>query len=625
MKNLSEFISLLESSGELVRVSEFVSVNKEIAEINDRIVKSGGKAILFENNETKFPVLVNMFGTPERIALALRVSNLSDLTDSIDSIFKTITSPMPTLSDKLKMIPLAKNISQWMPRNKSKKGECQQVILQGGDVKLSELPILLSAPFDAGSFVTLPLVNTIDPETNSRNVGMYRMQVMSENTTGMHWHKHKTGEQHYQKYKKLGKRMPVAVCIGGDPAYTYSATAPLPPGIDEYILSGFIRNSPVKLVKCITNDIRVPDDCDFVIEGYIDPQEEKVVEGPFGDHTGFYSLEGYYPVFHVTCITHRKDAVYPATVVGVPPQEDAFIGLATERIFLSPIKAVMLPEIQDMHLPFDGVAHNLVIFSIEKSYAGQGLKVASAMWGAGQMMFNKLSIITSLGFGEICNYSLLKEELRKIDIRQAVMTTLGPLDVLDHNSSVCGFGGKMCFDLTTRMDGESIIEPEDIYYPNDIELTDGVEKVGVSLAKNGWSVLVFGVSRGAGDTKEVKKKIDFILSTNKIKGINLVVMFDPEHDLEDVRTLLWVGGNNIDPVRDSVVSDEYILLDARSKFSGINGFTRPWPNVVTQDAKVIEAIDEKWDKLGLGEFIESPSKRYMHLKFEGGSSVSKKD
>ena len=623
MRNLKEFISLLESKNELERVSEFVSIDKEIAEVNDRVVKSGGKAILFENNETKFPVLVNMFGTPERIALALRVGKLSDLTEDIDKIFKGLLSPMPTLSDKIKMIPLLKNISQWMPKNKSGKGSCQQVVLQGDDVDLAQLPILFSAPYDASNFVTLPLVNTIDPDTKSRNVGMYRMQVMSKNTTGMHWHKHKTGEQHYQKYKTLGERMPVAVCLGGDPAYTYSATAPLPPGIDEYILSGFIRKSPVKLVKCITSDLRVPEDCDFVIEGYIDPQQEKVLEGPFGDHTGFYSLEDYYPIFNVTCITHRKDAIYPATVVGIPPQEDAYIGLATERIFLSPIKAVMSPEIRDMHLPFDGVAHNLVMFGIDKTYAGQGLKVANAMWGAGQMMFNKISVMTSLEYGQMSDYALLKEPLRAIDINQAVVRTLGPLDVLDHNSSTCGFGGKMCFDLTCRLDGEQNVEPEDIYYPEHIQLANGVEKVGLCLASNGWSILMFGVNRDAGDTKQVKEKIDQIMSVNQIKGINLVVLFDPEHNLDDISTLVWVGGNNIDPMRDTVITDKYILMDARSKFGGLNGFTRPWPNIVTQDPAVIAEIDKRWSKLGLGKFVESPSRKYLHLKFEGDSSVTK--
>ncbi len=618
MKQLRDFVDLLDRENQLIRVKEFVSRDLEMAEINDRMVKNGGKALLFENNETKFPVLLNMYGSQERIAMALRVDKLEDFTHRIDSLFKDAMSPKRTLLDKLKLLPLLKDASTWMPRNRSFKGRCQDVVIQGENINLYDLPIIKSAPCDAAPFVTLPMVNTLDPESGARNVGMYRMQVLSKNSTALHWHKHKSGEKHYQKYKAQGERMPVAVCLGGDPAYTYSATAPLPDGIDEYILSGFIRNQSVNLVKCISNDLRVPEDCDFVIEGYVDTMQEKIIEGPFGDHTGFYSLEDYYPVFHITAITHRSDAIYPATVVGIPPQEDAYIGMATERIFLSPIKAILQPEIKDMFLPFEGVAHNLAIFDIEKSFQGQGLKSASAMWGAGQMMFNKFIITLSGQEQRITQANSLKHQLRDMNISEAVMTTKGPLDVLDHNAPVCGFGGKMCIDLTERCDGEMPLVERKVVVPSEIKHTQGVTHFNVNYARDGWSVLAITIDRTLSDYASIA---DNFLRENKIEGINIVVVFDEEHNLESTSTLMWIAGNNIDPVRDCVnLNQRLLVFDSRSKFQNAN-FKREWPNVVTQSMEVIERVDKMWPKLGAGEFIESPSLQYMELKFNDNASV----
>ena len=297
------------------------------------------------------------------------------------------------MADKLRALPLLAGMSRWFPRTVSGRGECQQVVQTGAEASLAALPILKCWPADGGRFVTLPMVNTVDPQTGVRNVGMYRMQVFDDHTTGMHWHIHKTGARHYDAWKRSGRRMPVSVALGGDPAYTYAATAPMPDNMDEYLLAGFLRRRPVKLVKCVTNDIYVPADCDFVIEGYVDPAEEKAVEGPFGDHTGFYSLEDRYPLFHVTALTRRRDAVYPATVVGIPPQEDACIAQATERIFLAPIRMALQPEIRDMTMPEAGTAHNIAVVSIDSRYAGQAVKVAQSLWGAGQMMFNKYMLV----------------------------------------------------------------------------------------------------------------------------------------------------------------------------------------------------------------------------------------
>jgi 4-hydroxy-3-polyprenylbenzoate decarboxylase len=345
-KGLGDFINTLEKENELIRIKEKVSTNLEITEITDRISKSGNqnKALLFENNGTDFPVLINAYGSTKRMCLALGVNNLDEPGKEIKSIFKNLTSPKNSLFEKLKLLPSLSKFGSWMPKTINGKGKCQKVINLNPDLTI--LPVLTCWPLDGGPFITLPSVHTKDPETGSRNVGMYRMQVFDKQTTGMHWHMHKTGAKHYRLYKEKGiRKMPVAVSLGGDPVYTYSATAPLPDSVDEYLLAGFLRKKKVELVKCISQDIEVPADAEIVIEGYVDTLEDYILEGPFGDHTGFYSLADFYPKFHVTCITHRKNAVYPTTIVGIPPQEDAWIGKATERIFLAPIQLTMLPEL----------------------------------------------------------------------------------------------------------------------------------------------------------------------------------------------------------------------------------------------------------------------------------------
>ncbi len=395
-KSLRAFIDALEKAGELVRITTFADPVLEIAEVTDRVSKTPdrNKALLFENTGTDFPLLINSMGSERRMCIALGVDELNDVTHEIDSLFKKLSTPKNGLLEKLAMLPQLGKFASWMPKVVSGRGVCQEVIMENPD--LGKLPILKCWPQDGGRFITLPAIHTKDPNTGVRNIGMYRMQVFEPKMTAMHWHKHKVSARHFNEYKKLGKRMPVAVALGGDPIYTYSATAPLPENVDEYMLAGFLRKKKVELVPCITQpEIEVPADADIIIEGYVDPGEDMIWEGPFGDHTGYYSLPDFYPRFHVTAITHRKDAVYPATIVlGIPPQEDAWLGKATERIFLTPIKMTMVPEITDMNMPVEGVFHNLVIATIDKEYAGQGQKVMNAMWGAGQMMFNKILVLT---------------------------------------------------------------------------------------------------------------------------------------------------------------------------------------------------------------------------------------
>src|SRR5215204_833173 len=455
-RNQRHFIDILEKEGELLRIKTFVDPKLEMAEITDRMSKQpgGGKALLFENTGYDFPVLMNAYGSERRMCLALGVQHLDDVAKEIENLFKLLSAPKEGILDKLKMLPKLSQFASWMPTVKNGKGECQEIVMREPDI--TKLPVITCWPKDGGPFVTLPVIHTKDPNTSIRNVGMYRMQVFEPALTGMHWHKHKVSAKHFNEYKKLNKRMPVAVALGGDPVYAYSATAPLPENVDEYMLAGFLRKKKVELVKCIIQpEIEVPGDADFIFEGYVDPNDEMIWEGPFGDHTGYYSLPDWYPRFHITAITYKKNPVYPATIVGIPPQEDAWLGKATERIFLAPIKMTLIPEIVDMDMPVEGVFHNLVIAKIQKDYAGQGQKVMNAMWGAGQMMFNKILVLVD-GKIKIQEYKeLAKYVFKNMNPATDIYFSQGPMDVLDHSCSRLGFGGKMCIDGTAKFEEES--------------------------------------------------------------------------------------------------------------------------------------------------------------------------
>ena len=603
-KSLKDFVEKLEGAGELIRISSPVSSELEIAEITDRMVKTegGGKALLFENTDKVFPVLTNLYGSERRMAMALGVEQLGDISERLNDLVNTVTSPKESLADKLRLLPLLGEASQWFTRKKKGRGACQQVVLTGDDANLSLLPILKCWPHDGGRFVTLPMVHTIDPERGLRNVGMYRMQVFDDHTTGMHWHRHKTGARHYEGYKARGEKMPVSVAIGGDPVYAYSATAPLPDGIDEYLLAGLLRGKAVKLVKCITNDIYVPEDCDFVIEGYVDTAEEKVLEGDFGDHTGFYSLKDYYPTFHVTAITHRKDAIYPATIVGVPPQEDAYIAMATERIFLAPIRLVMQPEVEDMFMPSAGTQHNITIISMRQLYERQASKVALGLWGAGQMMFNKYLLLTP------ASTNIRSEEemawlMRNCDMRKSLIHSEGIYDVLDHATATCGYGGKIALDLTTVAERE-----EKIVFDSET-LPKGVVANTTLLEK--WStLLLFADNDLEIDASKVAK------TTN----CNFVAIFDRRAEKMSANDLLWLGAANTEPTRDIALHGSTLIIDARAKRPGANDENPSrWPNVVTSDKATIDLVDSRWAEYGIGEAITSPSQYYATLKLSEGA------
>ncbi|HPF51129.1 MAG TPA: menaquinone biosynthesis decarboxylase [Draconibacterium sp.] len=613
-QGLQSFIDLLEKSDELIRVKEFVDPRLEITEITDRISKQagGGKAILFENTGTGFPVLINALGSEKRIALAFGRESVFQVEKEIEALFVDLMSPKDNLWDKLRLLPRLKDVSEWMPKKRKGKGVCQEIIINDPD--LTKLPVLTCWPADGGPFVTLPGVHTVDPETQTPNVGMYRMQIFEKNLTGMHWHRHKTGANHFEKYKKLNKKMPIAVALGGDPVYTYAATAPMPENVDEYLLAGFLRKKAVKLVKCVTNNLYVPEDADFVIEGYVDPAEDFIWEGPFGDHTGFYSLADWYPKFHVTCITHRKDAVYPATIVGVPPMEDAYIGLATERIFLSPIRMAMVPELKDMTLPVAGVAHNFTVVKIKKSYPGQAVKVMNSLWGAGQMMFNKVLVVVDESV-DIQNYhEVLKAFTENFNASYSLHFSKGPLDVLDHSSQKFAFGSKLGIDLTSPFPEEKadeILSKKTAFDPAQLEHVQGLV---TSKIHEAIQTLLLTVKKD----KTFDKKA-FSERLSKLENINqfrFILIFNEGVDLEDPFILFWLLGGNLEPDRDITILPEKentILIDVTFKTGEHDNFRREWPNIVTMDDKTIASIDEKWESLGLGKLVESPSNKLKPL------------
>lgn len=622
--SLNQFVRELESKGELIRVHSFVSPRLEISEITDRISKSGGKALLFENNGSSFPLLINAMGSERRICMALGVESLDDIGKSMMDIFKDLTVPRESLMSKLSMLPKLAGIAGWMPKSRKGRGECQEVILENPD--LSVLPVLTCWPFDGGPFITLPVVHTAHPETGLRNVGMYRMQVFSKTETGMHWHLHKNSAAHYREYKRLGQRMPVVVTLGGDPVYTYAATAPLPENVDEYLLAGFLRKKSVDLVKAITCNIEVPADADFVLEGYVDPMEELAYEGPFGDHTGFYSLADYYPRFHVTCITHRRNAIYPTTIVGIPPQEDAWIGKATERIFLTPIRLSMLPEIEDMHMPMEGVFHNLVIARIKKTFPGQAMKVMNSLWGAGQMMFNKVLIVVD-GQVEVTDYpAIMRAILEHTDLDQDLYLTRGPVDVLDHSSSRFAVGSKLGIDATVKLDGErrrtrdTVSEPK----PEHNEPIEGIS-LDRQLQEKGYGILLVYLEKT--EKGQVRELHQLLGEQGRLHRVDWVIYLDGEMNGLGMNDITWIVANNIDPLRDCFSYDhesgkKIMAIDGTKKTYLLDSFERDWPNVLTMDEEVIREIDQKWETLGLGPFIPSPSLRYRKLVKVAGAVAS---
>ena len=457
-QSLNDFVLFLEERGELQRIRQTVDSVLEITEIADRVVKQNGPALLFENVVgSSFPVLINAYGSEKRMAWALGVEKLEEVAEEIATLIKT--QPPQNLIDKIKMLPKLAKVAAVMPKKVSG-GPCQEVMMSTPD--LSKLPILQCWPKDAGRFITFPMVITSDPDTKIRNVGIYRMQVLDNQSTAMHWQMHKVGRRHFERCKELRQKMPVAVAIGGDPAHTWAACAPLPDGVDEFMLSGFVRKKTVELVQCKTNELFVPADADFILEGFVDPQENFVTEGPFGDHTGYYTPQELFPRFHVTAITHRKNPIYFTTIVGRPPMEDAWMGKAVERIFM-PLLQMTFPEITDMNLPAAACFHNLAVIAIKKQYPGHAKKIMHSLWGMGQMMTNKALIIVDHTVDVQNLYEVVWRVTNNIDARRDCTFVEGPIDHLDHASPRQFVGSKIGIDATRKWKEEEYFRtwPED--------------------------------------------------------------------------------------------------------------------------------------------------------------------
>jgi 4-hydroxy-3-polyprenylbenzoate decarboxylase len=467
-RDLREFIRALEQNHELKRIPFEVDPVLEIAEFADRAVKRGGPALLFEKPKgSSIPVLINSFASARKMEIALEVASAEEVAERIVELLEM---RMPEgLIGKLKMLPKLADLGSVFPRIVSK-GPCQEIVRTEG-FSLHDYPILQCWPGDAGRFITLPLVFSRNPDTGKRNCGMYRMQIFDERTAGMHWQTHKQGAEHYRRMQHHGRaRMDVAVAIGADPATMYSAILPLPPDLDEMMIAGFLRQSPVEMVKCQTSDLEVPANAEIVLEGYVELGELRT-EGPFGDHTGFYSLADEYPVFHVTCITQRKEPIYATTIVGPPPMEDYYMGKAIERIFL-PLMRMQIPEVRDIAMPPEGIFHNLILVSIRKSYPGHARKVMHAIWGLGQAMFSKVIVVVDEDVDVQNTREVAWKALNNIDPERDIQFVMGPIDSLDHSSRLPNYGSKMGVDATRKWSGEGFTRP----WPGVIEMSTEVKR-----------------------------------------------------------------------------------------------------------------------------------------------------
>jgi 4-hydroxy-3-polyprenylbenzoate decarboxylase len=476
LDNLRAFVGAIDAAGELTRVERPVAVDREMTEIADRCMKSpgGGPALLFAHptlpagGASRYPVAVNLFGSERRMALALGVECLDQIGERIAELLNLKVPD--TLMGKLAMLPRLAEVGKFPPKTVSRPPS-QETVIKGSEIDFSIFPVPICWPEDGGPYLTLTGVITRDPESGVRNVGMYRVQVLGKNELAMHWQRHKVGAAHWRAMAERGEKMPVAIALGGDPASIYAASAPLPPSIDEFLFAGFLRGEPVRLAKAVTSDLEVPAEAEIVIEGYVDPREELVLEGPFGDHTGFYSLADYYPKVHVTAVTLRSDPIWPHTIVGRPPMEDYYLGHATERIFL-PLLKLTIPEIVDLHMPAEGIFHNLVFVSIDKQYPGQAYKVMNGLWGQGLMALAKVIVVLDKDVNVRDPKEAWWVALNHIDPERDVRFTMGPIDVLDHSSRGFTFGSKMGIDATRKWKEEGFARE----WPNKIVMDEDTKK-----------------------------------------------------------------------------------------------------------------------------------------------------
>lgn len=611
--DLRSFIADLKQRRELVEITEATSVDQEIACAADRVSKlpGGGPALLFSNViGHKTPVLINALGSERRLSLVCGVNNFVGLQHRLADLLETLQTPRKSLIDKLKALPLLKQLSGYFPKY-VKRGPCQEIVHTGDAIDLSRLPVLKTWPEDGGPFITFPLVFTHSPKDGKRNCGMYRIQIFDKRTTGFHVHTHHTAAEHMREAKRAGRtRLEAAIAIGGEPALTFAAVLPLPPGLDEMILAGFLQGSPVKMVQCKTVNLQVPASADFVIEGYVEI-DEKRREGPFGDHTGFYSLADDYPTFHVTAITQRANPVYFATVVGPPPQEDCWMGRAIERLFL-PLMQQTIPEVIDYRLPYSGVFHNLMLVKIRKSYPGQARKVAHAIWGLGQASFTKVICVVDETAPEISDEAAIAGHLlANVDVSRDLEFVLGPTETLDHATRALHLGSKVSIDATRKMAGEAAPAPSPGVTSRG-EPAAPTDMGGLDIASS-WNlagVLVLEIRKTRGWQA---RELALELFKRGHDGV-VVVLEEGLAQRGNAEELVWAALANIDPERDCIFDERVekepsgrqrltrhphrLVIDATSK-DARDGFARDWPRKQVHPPEVLARVQAMLAKAGV--------------------------
>lgn len=615
---LRSYLDALARDGLLTTVAYPCSPNLEIGEIAHRVLGAVGSphALLFSNPRGyRFPVAINLYASSAQMLSVLRGSGYSELSRRVDGFIMSLLSMPHDKAGKLRQLRSLRGVASILPRVYRGHAPSQQESL--GPELLDLLPALQCWPADGGRFLTLPMVITEDPETHVRNVGMYRAQLLSRDRLALHWHVHKTGARHFRAYAAQGKRMPVAIALGGDPLLAYCATAPLPEGIDEWLLAGFLRQAPVRLVRAKTVPLMVPAEADFVIEGYVDPKEPPVLEGPFGDHTGFYSLPDYYPSMRVTTITHRADAVYPATIVGVPPMEDAEIAEATASIFKVAIARTVAPELVDFALPSAGCSHNLAIVAVRTEYPGQAERLANLLWSFGQLMFTKFVVVVDADVDPHDAHAVLRAVASNVRNVAQFYFGQGPLDVLEHASLKACEGGKLMLDAR-RGAHQSVVEASVSLRP--IDETEA-HVAGLDVWVGERLLARFARAQSGGQSAR---------AVYGLGGVQehplLFVVVDQDISLDSPYLLLWYSLASVAPEVDCELLHEgeafCLLVDARMKAGRLG--RRPWPNVVASDRATVERVDDIFPQLNLGSFLDSPS-RTLQAYQRGQEALAKVD
>ena len=627
-KDLRDYLNALKKRGELIEINEEVSTELEITEIADRSFKNqkNSKTLIFNNvkNHT-MPVVINLYATENQTAFAMGVEKLDDIAERIRSF--TQLQPPKSLTDKINTVLKLAEFRKFAPKL-IKNAPVQEIVLIGNDIDLTKIPVLKCWPDDGGPFITLTAVVSKDPVINARNIGMYRVQIFDKKTAGLHWQRHKGGAAHHEKYKKNGGKMEVAVVLGSDPVTIYSASAPLPPNIDEWFFSGFLRKERVEIVKCKTVDLEVPAHAEIVLEGYVDLNEPLRVEGPFGDHTGFYSLADLYPAFHITAITMRKNPIYPTTIVGIPPVEDVWLGKITERAFL-PLMQVVMPEIRDYAMPSEGVFHNLVFIAAKKSYPGHAWKFLHGGNGLGLMMLTKVMAVVDESVDVQNAEETWRSILKNADFSLDVVESRGPIDALDHASQYFTYAGKLLLDGTTKWDGEGR-KLSDIPKPDKEKNKLHLENLTKELSSRNdifhWSIPYYRsedddcfsplfisiLKEEAGQGREI---LDSILKKDFGNFNKFVIVVDHDTDLTNPYETWWIALNHLDPIRDVVRFKTEIPFagyripgyhpsitkmgwDSTSKLDS-EQFERDWPWKVVMPDTVKRKVDQLWSKMGI--------------------------